>query len=72
MSGVRQGGRELRPEGRLCLPPGYCLDESDPDILASRRSDGTVVAFFSAQGATGGTIEETAWEDYKRREERDQ
>jgi len=28
----------------LRLPPGYRLDESDPDILALRRSDGTTAA----------------------------
>ena len=32
----------------------YLLDESDPDLLALRRSDGTVVAYFSSQGATRG------------------
>jgi hypothetical protein len=40
------------------LPPGYFLDESDPDILVLRRLNDTVVAAFSAQGATRvGTIE---------------
>jgi len=28
----------------LRLPPGYRLDESDPDILALRRPDGTTAA----------------------------
>jgi hypothetical protein len=34
------------------LPPGYYLDESDPDIIALRREDGIFVAAFSVQGAT--------------------
>ena len=34
----------------LRLPPGYSLDESDPDILALRRPDGTTAAVFNALG----------------------
>jgi hypothetical protein len=34
------------------LPPSYCLDESDPDVVVLRRSEGTFVAAFSAQGAS--------------------
>ena len=30
-----------------------------------RRSEGWVVAYFSAQGATNEAIEEAAWEDYE-------
>jgi hypothetical protein len=30
------------------LPPGYLLDRSDPDVWALRRSEGWVVAYFSA------------------------
>ena len=59
----------MRYEGHPHLLPGYQLDESDPDILTLRRSDGTVVAYFSTPGATREAIEEAAWEVYKRREE---
>ncbi|MDQ3375998.1 MAG: hypothetical protein M3533_03760, partial [Actinomycetota bacterium] len=46
----------------LELPIGYYL-ERDPDILTLRRSDGSVVGAFSAQGvlpeAVRRTVEET-------------
>jgi hypothetical protein len=45
------------------LPPGYYLDESDPDIITLRRKDGTFVAAFSAQGATREGIIEAATQD---------
>lgn len=35
---------------------GYILDESDPDILVLRRSDGTFVAAFNADAATKESI----------------
>jgi hypothetical protein len=54
----------MRPEEPR-LPPGYRLDRSDPDVLALRRSEGWVVAYFSARGATKETIEEVAWEDHE-------
>jgi hypothetical protein len=47
------------------LPPGYRLDRSDPDVWTLRRPEGWVVAYFSAQGATTETIEQTAWEDHE-------
>ena len=47
------------------LPPGYYLDESDPDIITLRRKDGTFVAAFSAQGATREGIIEAAMHDFK-------
>jgi hypothetical protein len=47
------------------LSPGYRLDRSDPDVWALRRSEGWVVAHFSARGAAKEAIEETAWEDYE-------
>ena len=34
------------------LPPSYCSDESAPDVVLLRRSAGTFVAAFSAQGAS--------------------
>ena len=47
------------------LPPGYQLDRSDPDVVALRRTEGWVVAYFSARGATRETIEQVAWEDHE-------
>jgi hypothetical protein len=48
----------------LQLPPGYYLD-LDPDILMLRRKDDSMLAAFSAQGATRATIEMEAWVDYQ-------
>jgi hypothetical protein len=47
------------------LPPGYWLDTSDPDVWSLRRSEGSIMAHFSARGAAKEAIEQTAWEDYK-------
>jgi hypothetical protein len=49
------------------VPAYYFLDESDPDILILRRSDGSFVAAFSAQGATREGIREAAEEDWRQR-----
>ena len=58
---VREG---MTPEENdATLPPGYMLDESDPDIVVLRRKDGTFVAAFSAQGATEEGIRDAAMED---------
>jgi hypothetical protein len=46
------------------LPLGYWLDRSDPDLWALRRSEGWVVAHFSARGATKEAIEQGAWQDH--------
>jgi hypothetical protein len=43
----------------------YFLDESDPDIVILRRQDGSLVAVFSASGATRKGIVEAAKEDYR-------
>jgi hypothetical protein len=51
------------------LPPGYYLDESDPDIITLRREDGTFVAAFSAQGATREGIIEAAMQDSRNLED---
>lgn len=73
MSGVRERGRKVRgPEGYPYIPPGYRLDESDPDILILRRKDGTAIAHFSPQGATREAIEQAAREDHETREENQQ
>jgi hypothetical protein len=54
-------------EERGWLPKfDYYLDESDPDVVVLRRQDGTLVAAFSAQGATREGILEAAREDYRR------
>ncbi len=42
----------------------YYIDESDSDIVALRRQDGSFVAAFSAMGATRESIAEAAKEDY--------
>jgi hypothetical protein len=47
------------------LPPGYLLDDSDPDIVTLRRKDGTFVAAFSAQGATMEGIKDAAMKDFR-------
>lgn len=54
------------------LPPGYVLDESDPDILILRRDDGSFVAAFSSRGATRESILEAAEEDEEDRREHEQ
>jgi broad-specificity NMP kinase len=43
----------------------YHLEESDPDVVVLRRQDGTLVARFSARGATKEGIVEAAEEDYR-------
>ena len=42
----------------------FYIDESDSDIVALRRQDGSFVAAFSARGATRESIAEAAKEDY--------
>jgi hypothetical protein len=47
------------------LPRNYYIDESDPDLVVlRRRQDGSLVATFSAWGATKEGIVEAAKEDY--------
>jgi hypothetical protein len=52
-------------EGELPLPPGYKI-EHGADVLLLRREGGSVVAAFSAGGATAKEVERTAWEDHRR------
>jgi hypothetical protein len=52
-------------ERKPCLPPGYRLDRSEPDVWSLRRSEGWIVAHFSARGVTWKAVEATAWEDYE-------
>lgn len=42
----------------------YYLDDSDPDIVILRRSDGAFVAAFSVRGVTKEAIVQAAEEDY--------
>jgi hypothetical protein len=58
-------GGALTEREELRLPPGQRLDRSAPNVLAARRPEGWVVAYFSAWGATKETIEEIAGEDYE-------
>jgi hypothetical protein len=50
--------------GKLHLAPGYEL-EHVADVLLLRRDDGSVVATFSARGATPSEVVRTAEEDYR-------
>jgi hypothetical protein len=55
---------EAHRAGKLYLPPGYGL-EYGAAVLLLRRDDGSVVAVFSARGATPSEVARTAEEDYK-------
>jgi hypothetical protein len=46
------------------LPSGYTLDETDPDVIVLRRSDGSGVATFSVVGAGPREVGRSAWEDF--------
>ena len=59
------GGTGSAEEPRL--PPGYCLDRSDPDVLVLRCPQGTVVARFSTRGATTEAIEREARAHHRER-----
>jgi hypothetical protein len=47
------------------LTRGYSLDRSDPDVLFLRRRNGSVVAAFSARGATAESIQRAVEADPK-------
>jgi hypothetical protein len=51
--------------GELPLPPGYAI-EHGADVLLLRREGGSVVAAFSAGGATAKEVKRTAWDDHRR------
>ena len=51
-------------EGELPLPPGYTI-EHGADVLLLRREGGSVVAAFSARGATPQEVKRTAWNDHR-------
>jgi hypothetical protein len=59
---------EAHHAGKLHLAPGYEL-EYGADVLLLRRNDGSVVATFSARGATPAEVARTAEEDYMTRGE---
>jgi hypothetical protein len=59
------GGTGAPREPRL--PSGYSLDRLDPDVLVLRCPHGTVVARFSARGATAEAIEQEARKHYRER-----
>ncbi len=52
-------------EGDLPLPPGYTI-EHGAEVLLLRREGGSVVAAFSAWGATAREVKRTAWDDHRR------
>jgi hypothetical protein len=56
---MRLIGGEGSPE-EPCLPPGYVLDRSDPDVWVLVCPQGAAVARFSARGATAEAIEREA------------
>jgi hypothetical protein len=60
---------EFAPTGsreKLLFPSfSYYIDESDPDVVILRRQGGSMVAAFSASGATREGIVEAAKEDYR-------
>ena len=51
--------------GKLHLPPGYRLD-SDADLLELRRPNGSLVAAFSARGASPAAVVREAEEDHRK------
>ena len=59
------GGTGSPEEPRL--PPGYTLDRSDPDVLVLLCPHGTVIARFSARGATAEAVEREARTHYRER-----
>jgi hypothetical protein len=58
---VRKG---VSVEEKMLPKFDYYIDESDSDIVALRRQDGSFVGAFSAMGATRESIAEAAKEDY--------
>jgi len=50
--------------GKLTLPPGYHV-ELDADLMKLHRPDGSLVAVFSARGATPAEVARTTEEDYR-------
>jgi hypothetical protein len=65
-SRLQNVGRVMSKEERLLPKIDYYIDESDPDIVIVRRQNGTLVAAFSARGATTEGLLEASKEDYGR------
>jgi hypothetical protein len=63
---MRLMGGKGSPE-EPCLPPGYVLDHSDPDVLVLRGPHGAALARFSARGAAAEAIEREARMHYRAR-----
>jgi hypothetical protein len=62
----RAAGGHMMDEMKLPKFDYYLVDESDPDIVRlRRREDGSLVAAFSARGASRESIVEAAKEDYR-------
>lgn len=51
--------------GRLYLPPGYKLEHGADVLLLRRDDDGSVMATFSARGATPSEVARIVEEDYR-------
>jgi hypothetical protein len=51
--------------GKLNLPPGYYV-ELDADLIELHRPDGSLVAVFSARGATPAQVARVAEEEYRK------
>jgi len=62
MRNLDHGDREAKVEEDKLIS-SYYVDVGDPDVLALRREDGSLVAAFSAQGATHAEIWSTARQD---------
>ena len=50
---------------KLKLPPGYHV-ELDADLMELHRPDGSLVAVFSARGATPAEVVRTAEDDWQK------
>jgi hypothetical protein len=68
---VREHGKQESPQTPVSTSEqlfpafNYYLNESNPDIVSLHRQDGSLVAVFSASGATREGIVEAAKEDYR-------
>jgi hypothetical protein len=63
--GMRMTAWVAHRAGKFQLPPGYRL-EMDADLLELRRTDGSLVAAFSARGASPAAVVREAEEDHRR------
>ena len=61
--GMRMTAWVAHRAGKILLPPGYCL-QMDADLLELRRTDGALVAAFSARGASPAAVVREAEEDH--------